>query len=254
MHNTKLPVLLVPSSSSTMDIMKARWFSMMPMAVVCCLEQTSGRGRFGNTWISSHGESLMMTYPYQAACPMNVKLPFTAALAVHDFIHQTTGLRSQFLWPNDIVFDRRKLAGILIEQIGSGCYSVGVGVNLHQHDWPSELVSRAVSLKQLGIDLQEDNLTLCHRLSENLMTRLQWAESLSESQVIECWNAYSCTAGVQYTLPGGEMVTATGVDNLGHLLIQRSGRPEAISSAVPLHKTWMTGKNLDQDTGDSDDR
>ena len=56
-------------------------------------------------------------------------------------------------WPNDIVVNSRKLAGILVEQSDHRAV-VGVGINVRQSSWPAELACRAVSLRQLdcGVD------------------------------------------------------------------------------------------------------
>ncbi len=254
MDKSPLPLILLPSATSTMDVMKQRSALGLPPAAVCCLEQTSGRGRYGNKWISAVGDSLMLSVPADGDSSLMHKLPFASALAVGDFIHNMCGLRCGFLWPNDVIVGHRKLAGILIEQIARGSYCIGIGVNLQQTEWPLGLNQRAVSLSQLGYRMPYDIIIAVHAMSSALLQRILWARRISLSQVIESWSSFSCTSGVQYTLPGGEMVAATGVDHHGHLLIQRSGRLEAISSAVPLHKSWVTIQNIDQETGDSYDR
>ncbi len=254
MDKSLLPLILLPSATSTMDIMKQRSALGLPPTAICCLKQTSGRGRYGNRWVSAFGDSLMLSVPTDGDSSLMHKLPFAAALAVGDFINHVCGLRCGFLWPNDVIVGHRKLAGILIEQTTRDSYCIGIGVNLKQTEWPPELNQRAVSLSQLGYIMPYDIMIAAHALSSSLQQRFLWARRVSLSQAVESWRAFSCTAEVSYTLPSGEVVTASGVDDQGNLLVHRLGRIEAINSAVPLHKDWDALFKQNQDTGDSDDR
>lgn len=238
MNNTHLPIHLVPRTTSTMDVMRARWNNRLPLAVVSCMEQTSGRGRFGNTWVATPGSSLMLTYPFFDDGSVALKLPFVASLAVRDFVLQLSGIQSSLLWPNDVVVGCRKLAGILTEQTNLHCFSIGIGVNLHQTVWPTELHNRAVSLLQLGVDPMEDILTLSHQLSHILTNRLTWAATTSMAEVVHFWRSFSRTPGVQYRLPSGEVVTAIDVNSDGCLRVSGNNGISSISSAEPLHKDW----------------
>jgi BirA family biotin operon repressor/biotin-[acetyl-CoA-carboxylase] ligase len=105
--------------------------------------QTAGRGRYGNRWLDTRGESLLMTLllPLRAEESNRAgQLAFVLALAVADALREQTGLTVQFKWSNDVLVNRRKLAGILIETASDAQHQMwalaGVGLNLLQSDFP----------------------------------------------------------------------------------------------------------------------
>lgn len=123
--------------------------------LVAADEQTAGRGRRGRGWISPSGESLAMTlilrpegHPSQVA-----RLSLMTALAVAKAIARVTALDCRIKWPNDIVCQGRKLCGLLLEMSAdesSVHYVVaGVGVNVHQKEFPQEIALSAGSLDLL---------------------------------------------------------------------------------------------------------
>jgi BirA family biotin operon repressor/biotin-[acetyl-CoA-carboxylase] ligase len=123
-------------------------------------EQTRGRGRFGRTWFSPPGEGLYMSIVLlPPPPPWNPSaLTMAAGLALFDAARALGVERSALKWPNDLVVDRAKLAGVLVETRGLDAaaphYVVGVGVNVLQREFPAELAAeRAVtSFARLGID------------------------------------------------------------------------------------------------------
>ena len=98
--------------------------------------QTAGRGRRGRTWVSEPGNlyaSLLLTDP--APPERFPELSFVAALALHDAIGgRIPGLAARLVlkWPNDLLIDRNKFAGILIEGEGAAV-AIGIGVNCVHH-------------------------------------------------------------------------------------------------------------------------
>jgi BirA family biotin operon repressor/biotin-[acetyl-CoA-carboxylase] ligase len=101
--------------------------------------QTAGRGRRGRAWVSAPGNlfaTLLLTDP--ASPKRATQLSFVAALAVHDaIVSLVPGLASRLTlkWPNDVLCDGAKLAGILIEAEGRRplIVAVGIGVNCGHH-------------------------------------------------------------------------------------------------------------------------
>lgn len=109
-------------------------------ALVVAFEQTAGRGRQGRSWVSTAGRGLYCTWlqplPIAGAGPLEDQLgslPLLAGIgvcrAVTDFVDGRTGLK----WPNDVLVDGRKIAGVLIETVvggrGETAAVVGFGVN-----------------------------------------------------------------------------------------------------------------------------
>ena len=94
--------------------------------VVLAADQTAGRGRRGRSWISAPGNLFMTVLVRPPEGSAVAQLSFVAAVALGDALPPGTDYR--FKWPNDLLLDGRKLAGILVEADG-GAAAVGIGVN-----------------------------------------------------------------------------------------------------------------------------
>ena len=111
--------------------------------VFTATEQTAGRGRIGHRWLSRPGDSLTFSVvlsvagmpPEEAAT-----LPLVAGLAVR----RVAG--GAIKWPNDVLVDGRKIAGILCERVGDNVIC-GIGINVNQTSFPPEIADRATSLR-----------------------------------------------------------------------------------------------------------
>jgi BirA family biotin operon repressor/biotin-[acetyl-CoA-carboxylase] ligase len=106
--------------------------------------QSAGRGRRGRAWVSADG-NLFATglYTLTASPAEAAQLSFAAALAVGDLAHAALpGVTVTLKWPNDVLVEGRKVAGILLEsgaRTGGGLWlAVGIGINLAHHPEDSE--------------------------------------------------------------------------------------------------------------------
>ncbi len=101
-------------------------------AVAATDHQTGGRGRLGRTWEETAGSSVlasvMLHPPAERKAP---ELSLVAALAVAEAVEIAVVLAAQVKWPNDVMLNRRKVAGILSELSG-GAVVVGIGINVNQ--------------------------------------------------------------------------------------------------------------------------
>ena len=119
--------------------------------------QTAGRGRLDHRWLAPPGVNLMFSAVLDAAGrePAEVAtLPLAVGLAVAQAIVSLPAWRASpprlsIKWPNDVLADGRKLAGILCERNGDAVIA-GVGLNVNQAKFAPELSARAVSLAQLA--------------------------------------------------------------------------------------------------------
>src|SRR5689334_10678627 len=110
-----------------------------PAGVVAVADhQTAGRGRLGRTWIAPPGAALLVSVLLRPRLPADrVHLvTLAAALALVDALPDA-GARIK--WPNDVVVDDRKLAGILAEADSGGAVVVGMGCNVRDDWFPEEL-------------------------------------------------------------------------------------------------------------------
>jgi BirA family transcriptional regulator, biotin operon repressor / biotin---[acetyl-CoA-carboxylase] ligase len=127
--------------------------------VVLAEEQTAGRGRDGRTWRSPAGGvwlGVLLRPPLPAAGVLSLRIGLVLADVVEAVLGvrptSLSGPRAGLKWPNDVLVDDRKVAGILCESRWQGdalqWLGVGVGVNV-ANEVPAELSGRAVSLREL---------------------------------------------------------------------------------------------------------
>jgi len=115
-------------------------------------EQTAGRGRGTHGWESPAGSGLYVSVLLrpQMAPADALWLSLAAGLAVHDAVAQMTSLKADLRWPNDLLFGRRKFCGILSELNAEVTrirhMVIGIGINVHQQQFPPELRELATSL------------------------------------------------------------------------------------------------------------
>jgi BirA family biotin operon repressor/biotin-[acetyl-CoA-carboxylase] ligase len=95
--------------------------------------QTAGRGRMGRRWISPPRRALTFSVLLRPAVPAGLLgwLPLLAGVAVASALEQTAGVDARLKWPNDVLADDAKIAGILAERSGSAIV-VGTGINVLQ--------------------------------------------------------------------------------------------------------------------------
>ncbi len=147
-RSRRLPdnLVLMDTVDSTNRFVKAlveRFFeedSTPRTALVVAFEQTAGRGRQGRSWVSTAGRGLYCTWlqplPIAGAGPLEDQLgalPLLAGVGVCRALTGFTGGRAGLKWPNDVLVDGRKIAGILIETVvgreGGMAAVIGFGVN-----------------------------------------------------------------------------------------------------------------------------
>ncbi len=103
--------------------------------VVTAELQRRGRGRQGRRWLSEAGKNVMLSallFDLAGALPHEA-LTIAAGLAVTEAIEETCGLECRLKWPNDVLLDGAKVAGVLVErEMRAGpCMVVGIGINVN---------------------------------------------------------------------------------------------------------------------------
>lgn len=137
------------------------------MSLVIADEQTAGRGRLDRKWFTPKGTALAFSVilrPTMEEKPYLTRIVGLAGLAVVDPL-RTRGLVTQIKWPNDVLLNGRKVAGILVESVWSGeevdCVVIGIGVNVLKDSVPSaELLQfPATSLEEgLGPEVERERI------------------------------------------------------------------------------------------------
>jgi len=128
-------------------------------SVILAHEQTAGRGQRGRQWVSAPGRDLALSIvvaPPALRADGQFVLAKLAALAVHDTVASLVPGEVRIKWPNDVLVDRRKVAGILIENELAGervAWSIiGIGLNVNSTDLPEELAATSLALER-GVEL-----------------------------------------------------------------------------------------------------
>jgi BirA family biotin operon repressor/biotin-[acetyl-CoA-carboxylase] ligase len=162
--------------------------------VVLAEEQQAGRGRGGNKWVSSHGDSVLCSILLTECTIPSELLSLTCAVATAEAIGKCSKAEAKIKWPNDILLNEKKVAGILIETKKANkltAYVIGIGINCHQSklDFPAELRKTATS-----IDIETGSVTDRISLIKRLITSFeQWLETAEQNkeEVIERWRKLS---------------------------------------------------------------
>jgi BirA family biotin operon repressor/biotin-[acetyl-CoA-carboxylase] ligase len=124
------PYVYEPECESTQLLLMG---SGLPEGAVAATDhQTAGRGRLGRPWETPPGTALLLSVmlhpPPERHLP---ELSLVGALAASEAIEEATGLTAQVKWPNDVMLNRRKVAGI-ISELSDGAVVMGIGINVNQ--------------------------------------------------------------------------------------------------------------------------
>jgi BirA family biotin operon repressor/biotin-[acetyl-CoA-carboxylase] ligase len=198
--------------------------------VVTAAEQTAGRGRQGRTWTAPPDKALL----YSAILrPLGERplLPLAAALAVCEAAEAlAAGIECGVKWPNDVLLDGRKLAGILIEarpQPQDDWAAIGIGLNLaiEPHEFPADLRHPATSLGA-GISIEAVRRELDAQLD-------RWVDE-DPARVLAEFRVRDTLRGREIAWDGGSGV-ADGVDDRGGLVVIAPGGDRIVLAAGEVH-------------------
>jgi BirA family biotin operon repressor/biotin-[acetyl-CoA-carboxylase] ligase len=211
-------------------------------AVLLAEYQNSGRGRHGRQWTAPPRSQLSMSVGVAVAgIPTEAWgwLPLATGVAVVDAIDQVCGVEAGLKWPNDVLVQDRKLAGILAE-VAAPAPAVVVGIGLNVTMTADEAPDpRATSL--LLLDRAVDRNVLAAAVLEQLAVRVtRWrAAGGADPELVADYRSRSVTLGtrVRATLPGDRAVegVAVAVDELGRLRIDTGDATETVSAGDITH-------------------
>ena len=204
-------------------------------AIVLTSNQIAGRGRGANTWFSAAG-SLTVTFVLPIEEHLDTpQIPLIAGLAVRDAIAQLTHRDDiQLKWPNDVIHNHRKLAGLLCERVHKAdLIGLGVNVNLDPRRAPKGLRHQLTSLSQITghpLDLTDTLITIANHLHTALSRRGE----RPFAQTLERYDAYHCLLNRRVTVVGNNnhdpslTGTVEGIDPQGRLLLRTRTKLERI--------------------------
>ncbi|AYF75021.1 biotin--[acetyl-CoA-carboxylase] ligase [Nocardia yunnanensis] len=223
-------VEVVESTGSTNADLVARAADPAADRLVLIAEsQDRGRGRHDRRWVGPPRAqiALSLLVRVRGIDPAVLGwLPLLTGVAVVDAVRAATGVKAILKWPNDVLVEGRKLAGILAEIAATGsdpAVVVGVGLNVSLTE-PELPVPHATSLLLCGVEEPDRTALVLAMLREFARRFTAWeAAGWDVAELAAAYRERCSTIGseVRAELPGGEVITgtATGVDANGRLLI-----------------------------------
>jgi BirA family biotin operon repressor/biotin-[acetyl-CoA-carboxylase] ligase len=185
--------------------------------LVTAAEQTAGRGRQGRSWTAPAGSAILCSLVIREPPRL---LPLLAGVAVAELV----GPQARVKWPNDVLLDGRKLAGILVEgrpQERWAVLGIGLNVAVREQDFPAELRARAGTMG-LGSEAVEPTM-------QRLLERLERWLGESPAEVLEALRGRDALAGERIRWGGGEG-EAAGIDGEGRLIVMTGGGRTALDA------------------------
>jgi BirA family biotin operon repressor/biotin-[acetyl-CoA-carboxylase] ligase len=221
--------------------------------VVTAAEQTAGRGRQGRTWTAPPGKALLYSAIVRPLEEHHMMLPLAVPLAVCEAVEELNpNLECKVKWPNDVLVEGRKLAGVLIEARPQDAWAViGVGLNISisREEFPPELQDTATSIHDPGHMARERGsagpspllsagpplsgpAVAAEVLSEHLA---HWTRA-EPNEVLDAWRSRDFLQGRDVEWDGGSGV-ADGVDDRGYLVVVTPGGDRIAVGAGEVHLT-----------------
>ncbi|GLZ89611.1 bifunctional ligase/repressor BirA [Metapseudomonas resinovorans] len=223
--------------STNAEVSRALGVGELPPFAVIAERQTEGRGRRGRRWVSPHAQNLYYSLALRVdgGARQLEGLSLVVGLAVLKTLH-SFGLTSAGLkWPNDLLINNRKVAGILLELLGDPadiCHVViGIGINVNMQLSAEEIDQPWTSMQMESAALVDRN-ALVVRLSENLDDYLKRHKRDGFSALREEWEAGHLWQGRQVNLIAGVQGiqgVVLGIDATGALRLKVDGEERAYS-------------------------
>jgi BirA family biotin operon repressor/biotin-[acetyl-CoA-carboxylase] ligase len=191
-------------------------------SIVLADAQTAGRGRHAHSWHSERGAGIYLSIVLKS----NPVLTLALGLAAAEAITTATGIECDVRWPNDILIDGKKIAGILVELVG-GAAIAGIGINVNHTAFPPDLAGEATSLRlQAGREFSRTEILLA------LIPAMELYQGLDKDSILRLFtqaSSYAVGRRVLVTQPGGvvEGVTA-GLDSSGYLVVRKDNGTDTL--------------------------
>jgi BirA family transcriptional regulator, biotin operon repressor / biotin---[acetyl-CoA-carboxylase] ligase len=227
-------ILRLKSTSSTMKDAAALAARGEPHGAVVVAEmQTAGIGRHGHSWHSEPDGGLYLSIILRLPLAPDALPVLTMALglAAQRAVDDIAGVACDLRWPNDLLLNEKKLAGILVQAPDASVQIAGIGVNVNQTGFPEELGSIATSLRLETGEEYSRELLLDRIVAESL----RYAELLAERgkrSILEQFEARSSyVRGKPVEVEAvGRIVTGitAGLDENGFLRVQTAEGIETI--------------------------
>ncbi len=231
-------VHFVPSIGSTNEAARQSLRQNLPHTPALWLtdQQLAGRGRLGRSWQAPAYSSLLFTLAFRLELPLNQAFLYGAALslAIQEAVQILANLKLDLKWPNDLLRDGRKVAGILAEvENGVGVahnqtwLALGCGLNVNVSE--TEFAAAALETKATSLFASDQNLTSREELLAAILNHWEVYQGRLHTQPAAVryeWNSRLITVGKWVEIWLNNRVeaagTAIGIDDDGALIISQA--------------------------------
>jgi BirA family biotin operon repressor/biotin-[acetyl-CoA-carboxylase] ligase len=186
------------------------------LSLVIADEQTQGRGRLNRAWFTPKGTALafsLILRPSESLRPHLSRIAGVAALSISDSCFRL-GLAPRIKWPNDILLDGKKTAGILIESVWSGedvdSLVIGIGVNVRRGSVPP-LEALRLPATSLEDEMNQEPPAREHILRDIVEAFLSWRERIGSDELTRAWEARLAYRDEQVQVEQGGETTVRGI-------------------------------------------
>ena len=222
--------LFVPQTDSTNSWCRRKLEQLPDGFAIYTTCQTAGRGRRGRAWTNAPGQGLYYTVVCKRPMADPAALPLAASLASIHALEEQLGIHCQLKWPNDLIWQGKKLGGILCEA-AQGAILCGIGINLMQDDayFTQNGLTHGISAAQILGHMPEQDAP--ERLAQ-AMSQI-FAEGLAPfyrqgfAVVREEYLARCVNLGRRVKFDGGEG-RAVNVDEEGRLVVDTDEGKQAV--------------------------
>jgi BirA family biotin operon repressor/biotin-[acetyl-CoA-carboxylase] ligase len=201
-----LPAIRYFATTDSSNDEASRWIAAGAVdgSLVVADEQTAGRGRGDRRWTTVPGSGLafsLIIYPRQHGPYIVPRRTAIGALAVKDALHKLYGLSALIKWPNDILLNRKKVAGILSENYWSGddlmAVILGFGINvtpqsINHSILPAEKFTFPATCVEEVLGRPVDRIELLHAVLQEFKN---WRPRISSPDFLREWEAHLAFRG-----------------------------------------------------------
>ncbi len=210
------PALLFSECSSTHRYMHETYARLAPGTLVVADAQTAGRGRHDRVWRAPPGKNLSFSLlvPLEGLPPERwAQVTQVAAITLASLL-RSLGVEAAVKWPNDLLWHRHKMCGIISELLGQGDHrllSLGIGLNVNTEAEDFAGLDRLASSLRLVLGHPLNRAELLRLFIERLEQSLSKFRSEGFAPWIDEWRAMDCFLGTRGRVVGNDGSLLEGI-------------------------------------------
>lgn len=229
----KLNIITLAEVNSTNLYAKANLADIADKTVICADKQTSGRGRFERAWVDLGSGNIFMSLvlkPSEEFKPFYANLTQYFSVILCEILEEY-GLKPQIKWPNDVLVDGKKIAGILSESVMQGHnfkgLVLGAGINLNaMPEDLKQITDKEVTALNIEVDKSIDKTIFLDRFLDKFFASY---DEFLEKGFVMIKNDYikrACFLGKEISVKGFNNTifgTAKSINSAGELVLEKDG-------------------------------